>query len=48
MENTPVGTLVVNIFDTQSKKLIFREIDTLSGDPGKNTEKLLGARSRHV
>jgi hypothetical protein len=42
VENTPVGTLVVDIFDTPSKKLIFRGVDTktLSGDPEKNIEKL--------
>ena len=40
--NTPVGTLVVDIFDNSSKKLIWRGIasDTVSGDPEKNEKKL--------
>ena len=39
---TPIGTLVVDIFDTQSKGLIWRAVatDTLSGDPEKNAKKL--------
>ena len=42
VENTPVGTLVVDIFDGPSKKLVWRGIatDTLSGDPEKNEKKL--------
>jgi hypothetical protein len=42
VENTPVGTLVVDIFDSQSKKLIWRGVDTknLSENPEKNTGKL--------
>jgi len=41
-ENTPMGTLVVDIFDGTSKKLIWRGVDTksLSDDPEKNTDKL--------
>ncbi len=41
-EETPVGTLVVDIFDSQSKKLIFRAVDTktLTGNPEKNADKL--------
>ena len=41
-ENTPVGTLVVDLFDTPSKQLIWRSVatDTLSGNPEKNTKKL--------
>jgi hypothetical protein len=37
-----VGTLVVDIFDNRSKRLIWRGIatDTLSDKPEKNTEKL--------
>lgn len=42
VENTPVGTLVVDIFDTQSKKLIWRgqASDTLSDKPEKNDQKV--------
>lgn len=42
VENTPVGTLTVDIFDTRSKHLIFRgtSSNTLSGDPEKNEKKL--------
>lgn len=38
VENTPIGTLTVDIFDTQSKKLIWRAraTDALSGKPEKN------------
>jgi hypothetical protein len=41
-ENTEVGTLNVDIFDTQSKKLIWRGqvTKTLSGNPEKNAKKL--------
>jgi len=41
-ENTPVGTLVIGIFDSQSKKLIWRGRDNqvLSGNPQENEEKL--------
>jgi hypothetical protein len=41
-EETPIGTLVVDVFDSQSKKLIFRGVDTktLSGNPEKNVDKL--------
>jgi hypothetical protein len=37
-----VGTLVVDIFDSQTKKLIWRgnASETLSGDPEKNEKKL--------
>jgi Domain of unknown function (DUF4136) len=42
VENTPVGTLVVDIFDGSTKKLIWRGVDSksLSGDPEKNIDKL--------
>lgn len=42
VENTPVGTLVVDIFDTKTKKLIWRgsSSDTLSSKPEKNEGKL--------
>ena len=42
VENTPVGTLVVDIFDTKTKKLIWRgsASDTLSSKPEKNEDKL--------
>jgi hypothetical protein len=40
--NTPVGTLVVDIFDGQTKRLVWRATasDTLSGNPEKNEKKL--------
>src|ERR1700730_16464795 len=39
---TKVGTLVVDIFQAQSKQLLWRgkESDALTGNPGKNAEKL--------
>jgi hypothetical protein len=42
VENTPVGTLVVDIFDTQSKKLLWRgsSSDSLSEKSDKNEKKL--------
>lgn len=42
VENTPVGTLVVDIFDNQTKKLIWRgtATETLSSKPEKNDKKL--------
>jgi|HubBroStandDraft_6_1064221.scaffolds.fasta_scaffold150673_1 hypothetical protein len=42
VENTPVGTLHVDIFDWQTKKVIWHGSvsDTLSGDPEKNEKKL--------
>ena len=42
VENTPVGTLVVDIFNASTKKLIWRSTaaNTLSGNPEKNTKKL--------
>jgi len=42
VENTPVGSLVVDVFDSQSKKLIFRgqSSETLSSKPDKNDRKL--------
>ncbi|MBV8831369.1 MAG: DUF4136 domain-containing protein [Acidobacteriaceae bacterium] len=41
-ENIPVGTLTVDIFDSQSKKLIWRGSSsaTLSNNPEKNEKKL--------
>jgi hypothetical protein len=41
-ETTTVGTLVVDIFDTQSKQLLWRakSSETLSGKPDKNEKKL--------
>jgi hypothetical protein len=40
--NTPVGTLVVDIFDNQSKGLVWRgtSSEALSGKPEKNEKKL--------
>jgi hypothetical protein len=42
VDNTPVGTLVVDIFDNQTKKLIWRgwSSDTLSTNVSKNEKKL--------
>lgn len=42
VENTPIGTLVVDIFDGNSKKLIWRGTasEALSGKPEKNEKKL--------
>lgn len=42
VENTPVGTLTVDVFDGGSKKLIWRgtATDTLSEHPDKNEKKL--------
>jgi hypothetical protein len=43
VENTPVGTLVVDLFDQQSKSLIWRGTasDTLSDKPENNEKKLM-------
>jgi hypothetical protein len=42
VENTPVGTLGVDMFDSQTKKLIWRATaeNTLSKKPDKNEKKL--------
>ncbi len=42
VQETPVGTLTVDMFDSQTKKLIWRgtATDTLSNKPEKNTKKL--------
>jgi hypothetical protein len=42
VENTPLGTLVVDIFDGHTKKLLWRAVDTktLSDHPEKNVDKL--------
>jgi hypothetical protein len=42
VESTPVGTLVLDIFDSQTKKLIWRGVgsDVLSDKPEKNEKKL--------
>jgi hypothetical protein len=42
VENTPVGSLVVDVFDGKSKHLIWRgsATDTLSSHPDKNEKKL--------
>ena len=42
VENVPIGTLVVDIFDTPTKKLIWRGVATeaLSDKPEKNEKKL--------
>jgi len=42
IENIPIGTLVVDMFDTPTKKLIWRGVanDTLTDKPEKNEKKL--------
>ena len=42
VQETPVGSLVVDIFDSSDKKLIWRGMatDTLSGKPDKDVKKL--------
>jgi len=42
VERTPVGTLHIDIFDSQSKKVIWHGVcsDTLTGNPDKNEKKL--------
>jgi hypothetical protein len=42
VSNTPVGTLVVDMFDARTKHLIWRGMSTeaLSGKPEKNENKL--------
>jgi hypothetical protein len=42
VENTPVGTLSVDLFDGKTKKLVWRGVSTktLSGDAEKNSKKL--------
>jgi hypothetical protein len=42
VEKTPVGTLMVDIFDSSTKKLIWRGLasDTLSGKPDKDEKKM--------
>jgi hypothetical protein len=42
VEDVPVGTLIVDLYDTSSKGLVWRGVarDTLSDKPEKNTEKL--------
>ena len=42
VQETPVGTLMVDIFDSSTKKLIWRGVasDTLSGKPEKDEKKL--------
>lgn len=42
IDRTPVGTLHVDIFDSNTKKIIWHgsSSDTLTGDPAKNEKKL--------
>lgn len=42
IQDVPVGTLIVDMYDTSSKGLVWRGVarDTLSDKPEKNTEKL--------
>ena len=42
VERTPIGTLDIDIFDSQSKKVIWHVVysDTLTGNPEKNEKKL--------
>jgi Domain of unknown function (DUF4136) len=46
--NYRVGTLVVDLYDTRTKRLVWRgtATETLSGDPSKNVEKLKSAVSK--
>ncbi|MGH2479552.1 MAG: DUF4136 domain-containing protein, partial [Ktedonobacteraceae bacterium] len=48
VENYKVGTLVVDMFDTNTKKLIWRgsASDTLSGKPEKDEKRLEKAVSK--
>jgi Domain of unknown function (DUF4136) len=41
-ERTPVGTLHIDMFDSQSKKVIWHGVctDTLTGSPEKNEKKM--------
>jgi hypothetical protein len=45
VENTPVGTLMVDIFDGQTKKLVWRgsSSETITDNPEKNEKKLAKA-----
>ncbi|ADV81230.1 DUF4136 domain-containing protein [Terriglobus saanensis] len=45
VEQIPVGTLIVDLFDSQSKQLVFRGTaqSELSKNPDKNTDKLYKA-----
>jgi hypothetical protein len=42
VQRTPVGTLMIDIFDSSTKKLIWRGVasDTLSGKPEKDEKKM--------
>jgi Domain of unknown function (DUF4136) len=42
VEHVPIGTLVVDIYDSSSKHLVWRGMahDQLSDKPEKNTQKL--------
>jgi Domain of unknown function (DUF4136) len=42
VERTPVGTLHIDMFDSQSKKVIWHGVctDTLTGSPEKNEKKM--------
>ena len=42
VENVPIGSLMVNIFDSKTKKLVWRatEENAVSGDPEKNAKNL--------
>lgn len=46
--NTPIGTLVVDVFDSSSRKLIWHGVSdqVLSGNPQKNESKLARAVSK--
>jgi hypothetical protein len=45
VDYTPIGTLVVDIFDTPTKTLIWRSVatDAMSRKPEKNEKKLMKA-----
>ena len=42
VESTPVGTLHIDIFDSQTKKVVWHAVcsDTLTGNPDKNEKRL--------
>jgi len=42
VEKVPVGTLIIDIYDTASQHLVWRGLayDQLSGKPDKDTKKL--------
>jgi hypothetical protein len=49
-DKLPIGTLVVDLYDTNTKRLVWRGTasDTLSDDPSKNEKKLEEAVSKMI